>query len=329
MTIFRSTLVAAACAAALVGSTTLLAPAAQAQERVFFGIATGGTGGTYYPLGGMLAQLISNKVQIGGKKLAATAETAGASVANAQLLARKDIESAFVAADILDAAYTGKGQFEGKAVKNLRALGSLYPEQVQLVTLANANVQGFKDLKGKSVSSGSPGSGQWQLLGDLLEAHGMTRKDISEDLSSFTQSVDKIKDGNLTASLITAGAPTSSIADLANARDIRIVPLAGAEIDNLRKKQPYYASVQLPPNTYKGQTAPVNTLAVMAVWATHDGISDQMAYEVTKALFENTETLGQVHPKGKEISLKTALQSISIPLHPGAERYYREKGILK
>jgi len=301
---------------------------AAAQDRVFFGIATGGTGGTYYPLGGMLAQLISNKVTIGGKKLAATAETAGASVANAQLLGRKDIESAFVAADILDAAFTGKGQFEGKPVKNLRALGALYPEQVQLVTLASANVRSFKDLKGKSVSSGSPGSGQWQLLGDLLEAYGMTRKDIGEDLSSFTQSVDKIKDGNLTASLITAGAPTASISELANARDIRIVPLAGPEIEALRKKQPYYAIVTLPANTYKN-TPPVETLAVMAIWATHDGLSDQMAYEVTKALYENTETLGQVHPKGKEITLKTALQSISIPLHPGAERYYREKGVLK
>jgi TRAP transporter TAXI family solute receptor len=309
-------------------ATVAFAGSAAAQERVFFGIATGGTGGTYYPLGGMLAQLISNKVTIGGKKLAATAETAGASVANAQLLARKDIESAFVAADILDAAYSGKGQFEGKPVKNLRALGALYPEQVQLVTLASANVRSFRDLKGKTVSSGSPGSGQWQLLGDLLEAYGMTRKDIGEDLSSFTQSVDKIKDGNLTASLITAGAPTASISELANARDIRIVPLAGPEIEALRKKQPYYAIVTLPANTYKGQ-APVDTLAVMAIWATHDGLTDAMAYEVTKALYENTETLGLVHPKGKEISLKTALQSISIPLHPGAEKYYREKGVLK
>jgi len=309
-------------------ATVAFAGSAAAQERVFFGIATGGTGGTYYPLGGMLAQLISNKVTIGGKKLAATAETAGASVANAQLLGRKDIESAFVAADILDAAFTGKGQFEGKPVKNLRALGALYPEQVQLVTLASANVRSFRDLKGKTVSSGSPGSGQWQLLGDLLEAYGMTRKDIGEDLSSFTQSVDKIKDGNLTASLITAGAPTASISELANARDIRIVPLAGPEIEALRKKQPYYAIVTLPANTYKGQ-APVETLAVMAIWATHDGLTDAMAYEVTKALYENTETLGLVHPKGKEISLKTALQSISIPLHPGAEKYYREKGVLK
>ena len=321
---FRTRLAATALAAGLA-----FASGAVAQDRVFFGIATGGTGGTYYPLGGMLAQLISNKVTIGGKKLSATAETAGASVANAQLLARKDIESAFVAADILDAAFNGKGQFDGKPVKNLRALGALYPEQVQLVTSASANVRSFKDLKGKSVSSGSPGSGQWQLLGDLLEAHGMTRKDITEDLSSFAQSVDKIKDGNLVASLITAGAPTASVTDLANARELRIVPLSGPEIETLRKKQPYYATVQLPANTYKGQTAPVDTLAVMAVWATHEGLSEQTAYEVTKALYENLEILGQVHPKGKEISLKTALLSVSIPLHAGAQRYYREKGIIK
>lgn len=325
MNIHRRTVLQAGAALAAAGAL----PAAFAQQRIFFGIATGGTGGTYYPLGGMLAQLISNKVVINNQKMSATAETAGASVANAQLLGRKDIESAFVAADILDAAFAGKSQFDGKPLKNLRALGSLYPEQVQLVTAAKSNIRNFRDLKGKSVSSGSPGSGQWQLLGDLLEAHGMTRKDIGEDLSSFAQSVDKIKDGNLTASLITAGAPTSSVVDLANTHEIRIVPLSGAEIEALRKKQPYYAQVQLPANTYKGQTVPVDTLAVMAVWATHDGVSDDIAYAVTKALFENTDILGQVHPKGKEISLKTALLSVSIPLHPGAERFYKEKGLLK
>lgn len=307
----------------------LLCASAMAQPRTFFGIATGGTGGTYYPLGGMLAQLISNKVVIGGSKLSATAETAGASVGNAQLLGRSEIESAFVAADVLDQAYNGKAQFEGKPLKNLRALGALYPEQVQLVTAAKSNIRSFKDLKGKSVSSGSPGSGQWQLLGDLLEAHGMTRKDIGEDLSSFAQSVDKIKDGNLVASLITAGAPTSAVTDLANGTEVRIVPLSGPEIDALKKKQPYYASITLPANLYKGQTAPVETLAVMAIWATHAGLSDDMAYAVTKALYENTDTLGQVHPKGKEIALKSALQSVSIPLHPGAQRYYQEKGLLK
>jgi len=315
-------------AVALLAALTC-AGAVSAQERVYFGIATGGTGGTYYPLGGMLAQLISNQATLGGKKLSATAETAGASVANAQLLARRDIESAFVAADTLDDAYNGKGQFEGKPVKNLRALGALYPEQVQLITLASANVKSVLDLKGRTVSAGASGSGQWQLLGDLLDVYGMQRKDVAEDLSSFAQSVDKIKSGTLTASLITAGAPTASITELANAHDIRIVPLAGPEIDALRKKQPYYTTVQLAANTYRGQTAPVDTLGVMAIWATHEGLSDQLAYAVTKALFENTEILAQVHPKGREISLRTALSSISIPLHPGAARYYREKGLLK
>lgn len=302
---------------------------ALAQERIFFGIATGGTGGTYYPLGGMLAQVLSNNATVGGKKLAATAETGNASVANAKLLGRGEIESAFVAADILDAAYRGVNQFQDGALKNLRALGALYPETVQLVVRADSGVAKFADLKGKSISSGSPGSGQWQLLGDLLEVHGMKREDVKEDFSSFAQSVDKIKDGNLVASLITAGVPTASVVDLANATAIRIVPLAGTEIEALKKRQPYYASVTLDANTYKGQSAPVETLAVMAIWASHAGVSEEIAYAVTKAAYENTETLAKVHVQGRNIRPETALRSVSIPLHPGAERYYREKGLIK
>jgi TRAP transporter TAXI family solute receptor len=298
-----------------------------AQERVFFGIATGGTGGTYYPLGGMLAQVISNSGEVNGKKLSATAETGNASVSNAGLLGRGAIESAFVAADVLDAAYNGKNQFEGKAITNLRALGALYPETVQLV--AQPGVNRFEDLKGKSVSSGSPGSGQWQLLGDLLTAHGMTRDDIKEDYSSFSQSAEKLKDGNLDASLITAGSPTSSIVELSNGHDVNIVPLNGAAIKKLQITQPYYASTLLPAGTYKGIDKDVETLAVRAIWATHADLSEDIAYAVTKALYENIDTLAKVHVKGKEISLETALESVSIPLHPGAERYYREKGIIK
>lgn len=300
-----------------------------AADRVFFGIATGGTGGTYYPLGGMLAQLVSNKVEFDGKKLSATAETGNASVANATLLGREGIESAFVAADILDAAYKGEKQFEGKDLKNLRALGALYPETVQLVVRAGAGINSFKDLKGKSVSSGSPGSGQWQLLGDLLAVHGINREDVKEDYSSFSQSVEKIKDGNLDASLITAGTPTASVTELANHHDIKIVPLTGAEIDKLREVQPYYAKTVLPAGTYKGQDADVETIAVRAIWTTHDKLDEKVAYNVVKALYENTDTLSKVHVKGKEISLQTALESVSIPVHPGAEKYYKEKGLIK
>lgn len=303
--------------------------ALQAQERVFFGIATGGTGGTYYPLGGMLAQLISNTAELEGRRLSATAETGSASVANAKLLGRGEIETAFVAADILDAAYKGTNQFEGEQLTNLRALGALYPETVQMVVRTGSGIGGFADIKGKSVSSGSPGSGQWQLLGDLLEVHGLERSDVNEDFSSFAQAVDKIKDGHLDSTLITAGTPTASVTDLANSHDIRIVPLTGPEIDALRERQPYYAKFTLAADVYRGQTEAVDTLAVMAVWATHDGVPEDIAYAVTKALYENTEILGQVHPKGREISLETAMQSVSIPLHPGAERYFREKGIIQ
>jgi TRAP transporter TAXI family solute receptor len=275
----------------------------------------------------MLAQLISNQAELEGVKLSATAESGNASVANSKLLGRGEIESAFAAADILDAAYKGTGQFEGSKIENIRAIGALYPETVQLVVRADSGINSFADLAGKTISSGSPGSGQWQLLGDLLEAHGMTRDDISEDLSSFSQSVDKIKDGNLDASLITAGAPTSSVTDLANGHEIKIVPLNGPAIAKLQEKQPYYVNAILPAGAYKGVDSDVETLAVRAIWATHAGVSDDIIYAVTKALYENTETLGKVHPKGKEVNVESALESVSIPVHPGAQRYYDEKGL--
>jgi len=306
-----------------------LVSATLAQQRMFFGIATGGTGGTYYPLGGMLAQLISNKAVVAGQKVSATAEAAGASVGNAKLLGNKEIESAFVAADIMDAAYNGSGQFQGAALKNLRALGALYPETVQLITRADTGINSVRDLKGKSISSGAPGSGQYQLLTDLLKVHGMSRADVQEDLSSFTQAVDKIKDGNLHATLITAGVPTSAVTDFAQSHALKVIPLAGPEIAELQKQQPYYASVPLPANTYKGQTAAVPTLAVMAVWATHDALPEAVAYEVTKALYENTAIMGQVHAQGKNITLATATAVGTVPFHPGAARYLKEKGVIK
>lgn len=308
---------------------SLTAGGAMAQQRVFFGIATGGTGGTYYPLGGMLAQLISNKATVDGKKVSATAESAGASVANAKLLGNQEIESAFVAADILDAAYNGRAQFNGQPVKNLRALGALYPETVQLVTRGDSGINSIKDLKGKSISSGSPGSGQYQLLTDLLRVNGLSRDDVKEDSSSFTQAVDKIKDGNLDATLITAGVPTAAVTDFAQAHDLKIVPISGSELDVLLKEQPFYTKVNLPANTYKGQTEAVPTLAVLAVWASHDGVSDDMAYQVTKALFENLPIMGQVHVQGKNISLDTAMAVGTTPIHPGALKYYKEKGVAK
>ena len=311
----------------LVAAAGLVAGGAWAQQRIFFGVATGGTGGTYYPLGGMLAQLISNKASVDGKKISATAEAAGASVGNAKLLGTKDIESAFVAADILDAAYNGKAQFANAPLKNLRALGALYPETVQLITRADSGINSVKDLKGKSISSGAPGSGQYQLVTDLLKVYGMARSDVKEDSSSFTQAVDKIKDGNLHATLITGGVPVAAVTDFAQSHALKIFPLAGPEVAALLKEQPYYTQVQLPANSYKGQTAAIPTLAVMAIWATHDGVPENQAYEVTKALYDNIAIMGQVHVQGQNISLSTATAVAGVPLHPGALRYFKSKGV--
>jgi uncharacterized protein len=314
-------------AVAVLAAAALSSGAALAQQRIFFGIATGGTGGTYYPLGGMLAQLISNKATLDGRKITATAEAAGASVANAKLLGTKDIESAFVAADILEAAYNGKNQFANAPIRNLRALGALYPETVQLITRADSGINSVKDLKGKSISSGSPGSGQYQLVTDLLRVNGLSRNDVKEDSSSFTQAVDKIKDGNLHATLITAGVPTASVTDFAQSHALKVIPLEGPEIAALLKEQPFYTQVQLPANSYRGQTTAIPTLAVMAIWATHDGVPENVAYEVTKALYENTAIMGQVHVQGRNITLKTATSVGGVPLHPGAQRYFKEKGL--
>jgi TRAP transporter TAXI family solute receptor len=316
-------------AVVLVAAAAVISGAAIAQQRVFFGIATGGTGGTYYPLGGMLAQLISNKASVDGRKITATAEAAGASVGNAKLLGTRDIESAFVAADILDAAYNGKNQFAGAALKNLRALGALYPETVQLITRADSGINSVKDLKGKSISSGAPGSGQYQLVTDLLRVNGINRNEVREDSSSFSQAVDKIKDGNLHATLITAGVPVAAVTDFAQSHALKVIPLAGPEVAALLKEQPYYTQVQLPANTYRGQAAAVPTLAVMAIWATHDAVPENVAYEVTKALYENTAIMGQVHVQGKNITLATATAVAGVPLHPGAVRYFKEKGLIK
>lgn len=302
---------------------------ANAADRIFFGVATGSTGGVYYPLGGMIAQVISNHAKAGDTRIIATAETGNASVANARLLQNAEIEAGMMGADIANQAYNGKAQFKDSAVKNMRAIGALFPETVQLVVRADSDIKSFNDLKGKTVSSGPAGSGMYQFFGDMLEAHGMSRKDISEDFSTFTQSAEKLRDGNLDAFFAIGGVPTVSIQDLAQGHPVRIVPLEGAGVDKVLKEQPYYAKVTLAGGTYNGQDTDVTSMAVRAVLSTHEKMSTDVIYEVTKAIYENSKTLAKVHVQGRNVKLETALQSISIPLHPGAEKYYKEKGLLK
>jgi len=304
------------------------AKASVAQSRIFFGIATGSTGGVYYPLGGMIAQVISNNASVNGARVIATAETGNASVANARLLQNGEIEAGMMGADIANQAFNGTAQFEGTPVSNMRAVGALFPETVQLVVRADSDIRSFVDLAGKSVSSGPAGSGMYQFFGDMLAAHGMSREDITEDFSTFSQSADKLRDGNLDAFFAIGGVPTVSIQDLSQSHPIRIIPLTGEGVDQVLEQQPYYAKVTLPGGTYNGQEEDTETMAVRAVLCSHEGVEEDLIYEVVKSIYDNTETLAKVHVQGRNVTLDTALESISIPVHAGARQYYEEKGVL-
>lgn len=292
-------------------------------SKRFFNITTGGTGGTYYPVGGALAEVLSNNVE----ELAATAQAGNASVANCNLIANHETESAFVQNNVAYWAYKGIGSFEGSAVENIRGIASLYPEAIQLVALKDSGIESVEDLKGKKVSVGEQGSGVDFDVKNILDAHGLTYDDINIDYLSFSEAAQKIKDKQLDAAFVTAGYPTSSIIDISLAREITIVPISEEKIDEMVQTSPYYAKTVIPAGTYKGQDTDVVTATTMAMWVVDEQVDEQLVYDVTKALWENRDSLEASHEKGKSVTLDTALDGMAIPLHPGAEKYYKEQGL--
>ena len=293
--------------------------------KKFFNITTGGTGGTYYPVGGALAEVLSNNVE----NLAATAQAGNASVANCNLILNHETESAFVQNNVAYWAYEGIGSFEGKKVENVRGIASLYPEAIQLVALKDSGINSVEDLKGKKVSVGEQGSGVDFDVQNIFAAHGLTYDDIDKDYLSFSEAAQKIKDKQLDAAFVTAGYPTSSIIDISLAREITIVPIAEEKIDKMIETSPYYAKTVIPAGTYQGQEADIVTATTMAMWVVDEQVDEALVYDVTKALWENRDSLEAAHEKGKSVTIDTALDGMAIPLHPGAEKYYKEQGLIK
>ena len=293
--------------------------------KKFFNITTGGTGGTYYPVGGALAEVLSNNVE----NLAATAQAGNASVANCNLILNHETESAFVQNNVAYWAYEGIGSFEGKKVENVRGIASLYPEAIQLVALKDSGINSVEDLKGKKVSVGEQGSGVDFDVQNIFAAHGLTYDDIDKDYLSFSEAAQKIKDKQLDAAFVTAGYPTSSIIDISLAREITIVPIAEEKIDKMIETSPYYAKTVIPAGTYQGQEADIVTATTMAMWVVDEQVDEALVYDVTKALWENRDSLEAAHEKGKSVTMDTALDGMAIPLHPGAEKYYKEQGLIK
>jgi uncharacterized protein len=292
----------------------------EGEEKVdFIGIATGGTGGTYYPLGGTLAKIIQDETGI-----KSTAETSGASAENMAAIKEGDIEIAFTQTDIASYAADGEQMFKEK-VENARGIATLYPETIQIVTTKDAGIKSVEDLKGKVVSVGEAGSGTLLNAEQILEVHGLTTEDLEARNLSFDDSTTGIQDGTIDAAFITSGTPTGAVEGLAATEDIAIVPIEQAKIDELIEKYPYYAKDEVPAGTYSKVDEAVTTVAVLAMLVTSEDISEDVIYDVTKAIFENTDKI--THAKGELIKAESALEGMGIELHPGAKKYFDEKGI--
>ncbi|KQU18689.1 TAXI family TRAP transporter solute-binding subunit [Peribacillus butanolivorans] len=283
-------------------------------------LLTGGTGGTYYPLGGQIGNIISDNT-----KANITPQTSGASAENMETLRVGEAEIAFSQTDIGAYAIEGKEMFEGKPIDNIQAISSLYPETVQLVTTAKSGIKSVSDLKGKKVSVGAPGSGAYINAMQILEIHGLSDKDIKAQNLSFDESTDGIQAGNIDAAFITAGTPTGAVEALSVQNDIVIIPMADDKIQALVDKYPYYAEDTIPSGTYKIKSD-IKTVAVKAMLVVSKDLDEELVYEMTKAIYENTDKI--THAKGKFITPETALEGLGdMELHPGAAKYFKEKGV--
>lgn len=298
------------------------AMAGVASAKTFLSIATGGTSGTYYPIGGAIAQAVNK----GAPDLQVTAETGNASVANLNLIGAHDIEIAFAQNDATYWAYNGKMMFK-TPIKNVRVIAALYPEHVHLITLKNSNVKGIHDLKGKRVSVGAPGSGVEADVRAIFQTVGLKYSDMKTDFLDFGATTQRFKDNQIDAGFVVAGYPVSSIMDLATTKDITLVDFDDATMSKLTKEFPYFVKSSIPANTYKGVTQSTQTPAVMALLVVDEKVPADVVYKFTKALWENIDVVHKAHAKGKEINLKRALNGVTVPLHPGAAKYYKEKGM--
>ncbi|MEH2472693.1 TRAP transporter TAXI family solute receptor [Nitrobacteraceae bacterium AZCC 2161] len=309
-------------AVALATAAALSAPAAYAQN--FINVLTGGTSGVYYPLGVAIGKIYSDKIPGVKTQVQATK----ASVENLILLQQGRGEIAFSLGDSLKAAWDGDEEagFKSKLEK-LRVIGAIYPNYIQIVATAESGIKTLADLKGKSLSVGAPKSGTELNSRAILAAAGLSYKDLGKiEYLPFAESVDLMKNRQLGATLQSAGLGVASLRDLSSSSSITVVSVPKETVDKIG---PPFVSVIIPANTYTGQDKDVPSAAVINYLVTSSAVSDDLAYQMTKLVFENLPELANSHAAGKEIKLETAATGSPVPLHPGAIRFYKEKGLIK
>ena len=297
---------------------SLICTAAFADEIMF---TTGGTAGTYYAYGTVLAQYITANTD-----LTVTAISGNGSAYNIDLLDLGEAQLAFVQNDVANYAYNGIrfDQYEGAAVTSFKALAALYDETVQLIT-CNPEIKSVADLKGKNVSVGSSGSGTYFNALDFLAAYGLTIDDIKPQYLSFGDSAESLKDGKIDAAFVVAGAPTPAVTDLCTTKGAYLIPLDDEHIAALQEINAAYGKSIIPGGTYEGIKEDVATVGVKATIIAGEGITDEQAYTIVSTIFENKEALTEAHAKAAELDLEYA-SVCGLPYHAGAAKYFAEKG---
>ena len=326
--------------AALTG--LLLSTTISAQEMKFFRIGTGGAGGTYFPIGGIIANAISNppgsrECSKGGNcgvpGLVAMAQSTNASAHNVNAVQAGQMEAGLSGAATLHYAYNGIEKFKGNAKPDLRIIANLFPEDLHLVLPKGGKLNGLKDLKGKRVGIAQAGSGTQIAVELILADHDINRSNIDEAELNNSQSAERISDGQLDAYFYAAGTPVAAMIQLDNTKGMELYSFTGAEVKQANKSVPYYIPSKIPAGTYAGINYDVNTVAVSGILVTNANQDEELIYEITRALWSNTarKLLDNGHAKGKVITLESALDGVAgigVPLHPGAARFYKEKGMM-
>ena len=281
--------------------------------------ATGGEQGTYYAFGTVLAQQVSDKTATN-----VTAIVSKGSQANVEDLQANGAQLGFVQSDVMSYAYNGEKLFDGNKITDFSVVSALYMEQVQIITL-DSSIKTVADLKGKTVSIGAKGSGVYFNALDLLGAYGLSESDIKAEYLDFGDSADSLKDGKIDAAFIVAGAPTPAVQDLGTGKQIYLVSLDKEHIDSLIASSPYYKEYTISKDGY-GTPEDVTTVAVAAVVLVRDDVSDDDVYTFFSTIFDNIDAISEQHGKGAELSLEFASSMTSVPYHPGAAKYFAEKG---
>ncbi len=310
----------------LVLAASLVAGAAVPATKVFIRIPTASMGGSFYPAGSVIASLLNDK--LGAEGIVASAQESGGSTENVNMMSRGEAEGAVLLASVVVAAYNGTGAYKDKPYKDLRMITVLWPNAVQMVVTEKSGIKTYQDLKGKKVSVGQAGSGTEPNTIAALDGAGMTYKDIVPEFLGFSQSADAIKDGRIVAAQLSGGIPHPSVLDLfASRAGVRLLAMTEAEIEKASQMHPEFAGFTIEPGTYPGQDHPVRTIATTTAFGIRKDIPEELVYKMTKTIFENLDYIYKSYDALKYVSLDHALTGLAAPLHPGALRYYKEKGV--